>query len=264
VKKILCLTLAIITCLGTCASLVSCECDHVFGEEWFADETYHWRVCTDESCGEIGEKAEHDWDEGVQTLAPTQTSNGVLKYTCQVCGKVRTETVAADPTVSAPEWVDAFLLQDENYWMTIVKGQSNLVVKKKNGIAVVADPQAVNHKESYYSAEGEKYYRYDKVGESVTKQEITAENYKSAITLIDLQALAYGSFTYNEQGKTYVAQELTVGDTVYENVYIAFAGKKIIRMTFSKKEPGKAAEVYNINITYGTVKDDLVLPQISG
>ena len=263
-KKIFCLILTLAICLGAGILLVGCDCDHVFAEEWQSDDTYHWRVCTGEDCTEQSDKAEHDWDDGVQTLAPTATSNGVLKYTCKTCSRVKTQTLAADPIVSEPEWADAFLMQDDNYWMTVVTTNGNFYVKKRNGIAVMVDPQSAGNRESYFVVEGEKYYRYDKAVETVTKREITKQEYEQAITLIDLQGLAYGDFVYNEQGKVYTAAQLTLESVVYENVYIAFAGNKITRITFVKKEEGKSTETYNINVTYGTVKDDIVLPQVTG
>ena len=38
---------------------------------------------------------DHAWDDGVETLAPTETSNGTMKYTCSVCGEVKTEDISA-------------------------------------------------------------------------------------------------------------------------------------------------------------------------
>ena len=37
----------------------------------------------------------HDWDEGVVTTAPTCEKDGVLTYTCAVCGETRTESIPA-------------------------------------------------------------------------------------------------------------------------------------------------------------------------
>ena len=38
---------------------------------------------------------EHQWDEGVQTAAPTCTEAGEITYTCALCGNTKTEGVAA-------------------------------------------------------------------------------------------------------------------------------------------------------------------------
>jgi hypothetical protein len=37
----------------------------------------------------------HSWDEGVQTQAPTCTENGVLTYTCEICGQTRSAAIDA-------------------------------------------------------------------------------------------------------------------------------------------------------------------------
>ena len=37
----------------------------------------------------------HDWDEGVETIAPDCTNAGIILYTCQRCGETRTEALDA-------------------------------------------------------------------------------------------------------------------------------------------------------------------------
>ena len=37
----------------------------------------------------------HKWDEGSVTLAPTCTEDGVMTYTCRICGETRTEAIPA-------------------------------------------------------------------------------------------------------------------------------------------------------------------------
>ncbi len=38
----------------------------------------------------------HDWDEGVETLAPTEKENGIMTYTCLYCGQTMEETIPAN------------------------------------------------------------------------------------------------------------------------------------------------------------------------
>jgi uncharacterized protein YjdB len=77
--------------------LVSCrgEHTHTAATEWKSDEYYHWHECTDETCLEMLEKAEHLWDAGVVTTEPTEQSEGVKTYTCSVCSKTKTEILSA-------------------------------------------------------------------------------------------------------------------------------------------------------------------------
>ncbi|MGN0744699.1 MAG: hypothetical protein ACI4MZ_05460 [Christensenellales bacterium] len=63
---------------------------------WSSDATYHWHDCTVSGCGEQFDKAEHTWDEGTITTDATFTSDGEKTYTCTVCQKTRTETVAME------------------------------------------------------------------------------------------------------------------------------------------------------------------------
>jgi hypothetical protein len=267
VKKALCTVLALLLCLSACAALVSCGCDHTFATEWTADDTHHWHVCTQEDCGEQCDKAEHSWDAGVMMLLPTASTDGERKYTCLVCGKTRSEAVPADPLVSAAEWANAFLLQEENYRFSIsVDGLKDiLIMKKRDGVAMKNVPTSVNTDQTYYTVESGKYYAYTVSGEQVTKAEITQDDYAKATTLVELQqAFAYSAFTYNESNKHYVAAKLTVGDTVYENVDIAFCDKKINMITFTEKKQGASAAHYIFTVTYGTVSaGDIVLPQVT-
>ena len=46
-------------------------------------------------CDEISDKAAHEWDEGVITTEPTCTEEGMKTYTCEACGKTKTESIAA-------------------------------------------------------------------------------------------------------------------------------------------------------------------------
>ena len=67
---------------------------HDFGEWVNADQNRHKHVCSwDESHVEY---ALHEWDEGVITTQPTATSDGVMTYTCTVCGATKTDTIAVN------------------------------------------------------------------------------------------------------------------------------------------------------------------------
>ena len=257
-----CVCMLLILCMLT--AFVGCECEHTFGEEWLSDETYHWHVCTQADCKEPSEKSEHEWDGGVVTLQPTADTDGECKYTCKTCGRTKTEILEGEPQVDDKGWANAFLMTEDNYRMTVVtNAKDSLIVKKRNGIAVAILPQAVLTTERYFVTEGEKYHCYDKKGEQVTKSEITQQQYMQETTLIALQGLAQSSFTYSEASKKYTAAKITVGDVVYENVYVSFLNGRIEMITFTSKETGKSAQTTVITVTYGTVASDLVLPEVT-
>lgn len=54
----------------------------------------HTRHCTVEGCTKKQTKA-HNWDDGVQTEAPTCTEPGTSLYTCPDCGATKTESISA-------------------------------------------------------------------------------------------------------------------------------------------------------------------------
>ena len=259
-KSLICILL--IACMLT--ALVGCGCDHTFEEKWSTDGTHHWHVCTQEDCGEQSEKGEHDWDEGTVTLQPTASTPGVRRYTCKVCSAIKTESVNGEPTVSDLEWAEAFLLLDENFRMTVVKNsQDNLIVKKRNGIVVVSDPQTVRLTESYFVKEGTTYYCYDRVADTVTRREVTEQEYLANTTLISLQGLAYADFTYDEAAKKYKVAQTTLDQTVFEDVLVSFLNGRLEMITFTRKAAGAANEATVITVTYGTVANDIVLPQVT-
>lgn len=67
-----------------------CMGDHTLGEWSSVDETTHKRTCA--YC-DYEETADHGWDEGTVTLAPTCQATGEALFTCAVCGVTRTETL---------------------------------------------------------------------------------------------------------------------------------------------------------------------------
>ncbi|MCD7754763.1 MAG: hypothetical protein LUJ09_00265 [Firmicutes bacterium] len=57
--------------------------------DWIGDETGHYQQC---ECGEVSETQAHVWDEGTVTQEATEDADGVITYTCTVCGYEKTET----------------------------------------------------------------------------------------------------------------------------------------------------------------------------
>ncbi len=64
---------------------------HTYREEWSADLEYHWHYCEYDRCTELTDRAEHEWDEGIVVAEPTTSLDGLKKFTCTVCGAIRTE-----------------------------------------------------------------------------------------------------------------------------------------------------------------------------
>ena len=66
---------------------------HEFSSEWKYDEASHWHACTTKKHTDTADKADHTFDDGVVTVAPTETTEGVLTLTCTVCGYQTTQSV---------------------------------------------------------------------------------------------------------------------------------------------------------------------------
>ena len=66
---------------------------HKYSNEWTSDATHHWHAATCTHTGEVSDRAEHDWNEGVETLAPTCSAAGIKTFTCTTCGATRTEDI---------------------------------------------------------------------------------------------------------------------------------------------------------------------------
>lgn len=94
-KKKLFVGFSLLLCLVLSISLIACsDKKHEGKSEWSSDENKHWHECTTEGHEDKLDEAEHVWNDGEVTTAPTEIDYGVKTYTCTVCGKQKTETVA--------------------------------------------------------------------------------------------------------------------------------------------------------------------------
>ena len=59
--------------------------------DWIREEDKHYKEC--EHCHDVIESGEHDWDDGVESVEPSVDSEGVMLYTCRVCGYIRQEPI---------------------------------------------------------------------------------------------------------------------------------------------------------------------------
>ena len=110
-----------------------CECGafiteaHNFVNPETTGDTQHKKTC---ACGE--ELLEnHDWDEGEVTTAPTPDADGVMTYTCEVCGEEKTEPIEyvapAPEGMTATEWDNAFKLDFSHYTITGMSGNNTQI-----------------------------------------------------------------------------------------------------------------------------------------
>ncbi len=65
--------------------------EHAYSEEYSSNDTHHWLEC---ECGDAAGKSEHNFNEGVVTLYPTTSREGIMTYTCSVCLFEKNEKIA--------------------------------------------------------------------------------------------------------------------------------------------------------------------------
>lgn len=120
-KKIVSVLLALSMCFASVIALAACSMmnhTHSYATEWSTDEDYHWHFCTASNCKDIGDKANHTWDEGTVKSPATKETDGVMAYTCTVCGYVKEEILlyvapSTQYTVTQKEWND--FMSNTNY-----------------------------------------------------------------------------------------------------------------------------------------------------
>lgn len=56
---------------------------------WTKDETHHWHASTCAHGDEVIDREKHTWDEGVNWIDPKCEEEGIIRYTCTVCGATK-------------------------------------------------------------------------------------------------------------------------------------------------------------------------------
>ena len=116
---------------------------HSYGAEWKSDSTSHWHEC---DCGEKVDIAYHISDNGVVTLQPTETSEGIMTYSCSICGYIlRTETIPANTPVHTHNYGTAWYYDSTSHWHECSCGdKSNIGQHISNGGIVTVQPTATS------------------------------------------------------------------------------------------------------------------------
>ena len=86
---------------ATCTEPETCSCGETrgdpLGHTWLDATCVRPRTCA--VCGiQEGETAGHQWDGGTVSVPATCVSEGILRFSCTVCGAVREEALPLDPT----------------------------------------------------------------------------------------------------------------------------------------------------------------------
>ena len=114
---------------------------HSYGTQWKSDSISHWHEC---DCGEKADIAYHISDNGVVTLQPTETSEGIMTYSCTICDYIlRTETIPANTPVHTHNYGTAWYYDSSCHWHECSCGdKSNIGQHISNGGIVTVQPTA--------------------------------------------------------------------------------------------------------------------------
>ena len=84
--------------------------------EWKSDGNNHWKEYS--CCGVRAEESHHDWDNGKVTTQPTCTNAGEKTFTCNECGRKKTEQIDA----TGHSWKSEWTTDATHHWHACANG----------------------------------------------------------------------------------------------------------------------------------------------
>ena len=245
------------TC-NTCGYERAAHTAHTAGTVWENDETNHWRECTASGCEEKLDTAAHTWNAGEITTPATFTSDGEKTYTCTVCAKTKTESVAFEcaevpfekSTVADKTYATITITDDtigtyyfkynvsdvsmdktESYWIVVNKAGGGLTQNDVNNCKIYdANKQTI--KDTIYT---------QAAGQFMATREGTGEEYDDAETMAKLKAEGthYFQMTFHSAGE-YQIQVTHFG-------YVGSNAKWAIQTTFATSFTSKKCSINSGN-----------------
>lgn len=230
--------------------LTACNCKkHKFSTEWKYDDTSHWHECLKKKHSDVADKAEHTFNEGVVTTAPTETSEGVLTLTCTVCGYQKTKSIEKVKHVHT--FNDKVWQTDENnHWHpatcahTDEKGSLGKHVWDEGKTSIPAD----------YGKAGEKTFTCTECKATKTEPIAALDSKENTLSLANENilsktydgtpfALTVAEFVYNGDGKVAFSYKLKVeGDDKYTEQAPTNAGEYIVKVSIQGTSEWKGIE----------------------
>ena len=230
--------------------LTACNCKkHKFSTEWKYDDTSHWHECLKKKHSDVADKAEHTFNEGVVTTAPTETSEGVLTLTCTVCGYQKTKSIEKVKHVHT--FNDKVWQTDENnHWHpatcahTDEKGSLGKHVCDEGKTSIPAD----------YGKAGEKTFTCTECKATKTEPIAALDSKENTLSLANENilsktydgtpfALTVAEFVYNGDGKVAFSYKLKVeGDDKYTEQAPTNAGEYIVKVSIQGTSEWKGIE----------------------
>ena len=197
----------------------------------------------------MADKAEHTFNEGVVTTAPTETSEGVLTLTCTVCGYQKTKSIEKVKHVHT--FNDKVWQTDENnHWHpatcahTDEKGSLGKHVWDEGKTSIPAD----------YGKAGEKTFTCTECKATKTEPIAALDSKENTLSLAKENilsktydgtpfALTVAEFVYNGDGKVAFSYKLKVeGDDKYTEQAPTNAGEYIVKVSIQGTSEWKGIE----------------------
>ena len=113
---------------ATCTAKAKCStCNAEYGEtnpnnhagtlgEWQSDGNNHWKEYS--CCGAEVDRGPHDWDKGKVTTQPACTNAGEKTFTCNECGRKKTEQIDA----TGHSWKQEWNSDETHHWHECANG----------------------------------------------------------------------------------------------------------------------------------------------
>ena len=204
-----------VSALALLCGVASCGHEHEFATSWSKDANHHWHAATCEHAEEIADKAEHAWDKGSETKAPTEEAAGEKTYKCTVCDATKVEPIAK--LEHTHKFAEAWASDDTHHWHAATCDHTGEVNGKAehtwNAGEVTTAPTI--------SAAGQKTYECTVCGKE--KTEAVAAITTAATSMSDLEAIPTTAeadvydfkFAAGSNSLTLEDKEITVGETQY-------------------------------------------------
>lgn len=273
------------------------EHDHVWDSKWTSDKTAHWHECvamygkcdiTDNT--KKGGYQKHSYGKGKQIKAATYKTTGLMRYTCQVCGYEKTETIpviahthkytwktTAKATVFRPAKQEGTCSlcgkkQTRNYGSklkaTIKLNVSSLTLQRKQTTAKVKVSMAYGDSIKSWASSNKKIVTVDKNGKikagtktGTAKITVTLKSGKKATLKVKVQTAKVKTTKISglktkltiKKGKSVTLKPVVSPITSQEKVTYRSSNKKIATVSSKGVVKGRRKGTVTITVKSGKV-----------
>ena len=273
------------------------EHDHVWDSKWTSDKTAHWHECvamygkcdiTDNT--KKGGYQKHSYGKGKQIKAATYKTTGLMRYTCQVCGYEKTETIpviahthkytwktSARATVFRPAKQEGTCSlcgkkQTRNYGSklkaTIKLNVSSITLKRKQATTKVKVSMAYGDSIKSWASSNKKIVTVDKKGKikagtktGTAKITVTLKSGKKATLKVKVQTAKVKTTKISglkkkltiKKGKSVTLKPVVSPITSQEKVTYRSSNKKIATVSSKGVVKGRRKGTVTITVKSGKV-----------